>query len=63
MGWFFLFNPVTPLLESIRMVVIEGAIDPVMWPWLGYSITAAVVVLMAGSIVFKRAEPAFAEFV
>ena len=35
-GWFFLFNPVTPLLESIRMVVIEGAIDPVMWPWLGY---------------------------
>lgn len=62
-GWYFLLNPVTPVLESIRMVVIEGAIDPFMWPWLAYSITAATVVLVAGSIVFKRAESSFAEFI
>lgn len=62
-GWLFLFNPVTSLLESMRMVVVEGAIDPYMWPWLAYSVTTAIVVCAIGSVVFRRAEGSFADFV
>jgi len=62
-GWVFLLNPVTPLLESLRMVVIDGAIDPFMFPWLTYSVVASVSALTIGSIVFKRADGSFAEFV
>ena len=62
-GWIFLFNPITPLLEGIRMVVVEGAIEPFMWPWIGYSVAAAVAGLAIGSLVFKRADGLFAEFV
>lgn len=62
-GWVFLLNPVTPLLESIRTVVIEGSIDPFMWPWLAYSVTASIAGLTIGSSVFLRTEGLFAEYV
>jgi len=61
-GWVFLLNPVAPLLESIRCIVVEGAIDPFLWPWLGYSTIAALLAILLGSIFFEKAEYLFAEY-
>lgn len=61
-GWIFLLNPVAPLLESIRCIVVEGAIDPFLWPWLGYSTIAALLAILLGSIFFEKAEYLFAEY-
>jgi lipopolysaccharide transport system permease protein len=61
-GWVFLLNPVTPLLEAMRSVVIQGQMDPYLWPWLGYSTSLAVVGFLAASAVFERAEYLFAEY-
>ena len=61
-GWVLLFNPVAPVLESMRMVVIDGAIEPMMWPWLAYSSYVAVVGLLVASVLFERGEYLFAEY-
>lgn len=61
-GWVFLFNPVTPVLEALRMAVVEGRIDPGLWPWLGYSAAFALAALFVGARVFEKAEYLFAEY-
>lgn len=71
-GWWLLFNPVAPVLEAIRNVIVGGSIqtymdgqvaDGLMWPFLAYSTVTAVVLLVAGSVIFRRAEYLFAEYV
>lgn len=61
-GWIFLLNPVAPLLEAIRCVVVEGAIDPFLWPWLGYSTITALLAMLLGGVFFEKAEHLFAEY-
>lgn len=61
-GWVFLLNPVAPLLEAIRCLVVQGAMDPYLWPWLGYSTIVALLALLFGSIFFEKAEYLFAEY-
>ncbi len=62
-GWLLLINPVAPLLEGIRTAVINGQVDPFLWPWIAYSVTVAVVMLFVASRSFERAEHLFAEYV
>lgn len=61
-GWVFLLNPVASLLEAVRCVVVEGAIDPFLWPWLGYSTIVSLLAILLGSIFFEKAEYLFAEY-
>ena len=71
-GWWLLFNPVAPVLEAIRNVIVGGSIstyvngelvDRLVWPFLGYSVVVAGSLLVLGSVVFRRAEHLFAEYV
>ena len=61
-GWVLLLNPVAPVLECIRCVIVQGEIDAFLWPWLGYSIIMALLFAMIGCTVFDRAESLFAEY-
>lgn len=61
-GWILLCNPVAPLLESLRCLVVDGAMDPYLWPWLGYSTIVALLTILLGSIFFEKAEYLFAEY-
>lgn len=62
-AWLFNFNPVVPILECLRMAVIEGHVDAQHLLWLGYSTVIAVALLMISTTIFDRAEYLFAEFV
>ncbi len=62
-GWILLINPVAPILEGLRTVVIDGAVDPYLWPWLGYSTIVTLAGAMAASVIFERAEYLFAEYI
>jgi len=61
-GWILLVNPVAPILEVIRSIVVQGVIDPTLLPWLGYSVIVTLLVAMGGCWVFDRAESLFAEY-
>lgn len=61
-GVLMLVNPVAPLLEGLRMAVVEGAIDPSLWPWLAYSVAVALGLFYLSLYVFDRAEHLFAEY-
>lgn len=72
-GWFTVlrYNPISVLLETFRTIVygvpIEGGawrqatLDDLEWVGLGVVIGVSVVVLILGTIVFKRLEPQFAK--
>jgi ABC-type polysaccharide/polyol phosphate export permease len=62
-GKLFLLNPVAPLLEGLRTAVVGGAIDPMLYPYLAYSATVALVGFAASCVIFERAEYLFAEYV
>lgn len=62
-GWILLLNPVAPLLEAMRTVVIDGQLDPYLWPWVGYSTAVATVGFVGACVFFERAEYLFAEYV
>ena len=62
-GWVLLINPVAPLLEGLRMVVVDGTIEPFLWYWLGYSAAVAFIGFYVACEVFEHAEYLFAEFV
>jgi ABC-type polysaccharide/polyol phosphate export permease len=59
-GW-FLLNPIAPVLEGLRSVVVLGA-APDVYPLL-YSAFVSVLVFAAGWRVFRGLEPAFADSV
>jgi ABC-type polysaccharide/polyol phosphate export permease len=72
-----MFNPVSPIMEGLRLSVVLGhnLLDPLVvqghrgavlaWsPWyLAYSAAFALVVFVGGLLVFHRAESKFAEYV
>ncbi|HTE43798.1 MAG TPA: ABC transporter permease [Gemmatimonadaceae bacterium] len=72
-----MLNPVTPLLEGLRLAVVEGhnLLVPlsvqaakgmvVVWsPWyLAYSAAVAILGLLASALIFHRAEAVYAEYV
>ncbi len=61
-GWVLLANPVAPLLEGIRSVMISGEMDPFLLPWIGYSAAVTLVGLFAACWAFERVEYLFAEY-
>lgn len=72
--WLVMLNPLAPVLEGLRLAIVAGhdlsqplvaASGAVAWtPWyLAYSAAASLVMLVAGSVIFHRAEFRFAEYV
>jgi len=61
-GRYLLLNPVAPILEAIRMAVVDGAIASDLLPWLAYSATVALVGSAVAIVVFEKAEGLFAEY-
>ncbi len=61
-GQVLLVNPVAPLLEAMRMALIEGTIPTSFLPWLGYSAVVAVGLFIFSLRWFERAEGLFAEY-
>jgi len=57
-GRWLLLNPAAPLMEGLSAIVRGRPPD---WYWVSYSLVFAVTVTLAGYVVLKRAEPAFAE--
>jgi lipopolysaccharide transport system permease protein len=56
---YMLVNPLTPIVEDSRRVLVDGA-----WPTVGGNVAAAAAVLLilgAGSTVFRTFEPRIAE--
>ena len=72
-----MLNPLAPLMEGIRLSLVfdHNLLDPMfvardagsvlVWsPWyLGYSVAWAILIFVAGLVLFHRAEPKFAEYV
>lgn len=61
-SWVLLLNPVAPLLEGIRMVVLDGGLPNHHWPWLLYSAIAGIGGFLMAASIFERAEHLFAEY-
>ncbi len=61
LGQVMLWNPLAPLLEAIASIVLQGQIAPALWPWLAYSTTVAILLMLTGLIVFRKTEHLFAE--
>ena len=57
-GRWLLLNPVAPVLEGFSSIVRGQSPE---WNWLYYSIFFAMLTTVASYILFKKAEPAFAE--
>lgn len=60
-GQLMLWNPVAPVLEAVAHIVLNGHIPAHLWPFLGYSTIIAVVLMVIGTVVFRRTEHLFAE--
>jgi lipopolysaccharide transport system permease protein len=59
-GKWLLLNPAAPLMEGFAAIVRGSSPD---WLWVSYSVAFAVTVASAGYVLFKKAEPVFAESV
>ena len=57
--WLLLLNPVAPILEGLKNVVVYGISPKLMW--IAYSGAIAVVSIIIGLSFFKTLEPKFAE--
>jgi ABC-type polysaccharide/polyol phosphate export permease len=57
-GRFLLLNPIAPLLEGFSDIVHGNGLQ---WNWIFYSIAVALVMLLGAYLVFKKAEPNFAQ--
>lgn len=57
-GRWLLLNPAAPLMEGFSSIVRGQSPD---WYWLSYSLAFAVLMASTGYVLFKRAEPVFAE--
>ncbi len=72
-----MLNPLTPILEGLRLAIVDGhnllvpaetvrkGVSVVIWrPWeLLYAAACAFGGLLAGTVMFRRLQPLFAEFV
>ena len=59
LGWLLSLNPMTPIIEAYRDVLLRGTL-PAAGPF-AYAAAASLVVLLGGWLVFHRAEFKFAE--
>lgn len=57
-GQWLMLNPVAPLLEGFASIMLGRAPD---LRWMSYSFVFATLMAVFGYILFKKAEPAFAE--
>lgn len=57
-GRFLLLNPIAPLLEGFSDIVRGNGLQ---WNWILYSIAVAMVMLLGAYLLFKKAEPNFAQ--
>lgn len=55
-GMVLALNPMTPIIEAYRDVLLRGTL-----PSLGMASAAALVTFLSGLVLFQRAEPRFAE--
>ncbi len=62
-GHLFLYNPVAPVLESIRTIITRGQINADLLPYLVYSAVFTICLLTFALRFFNRSEPLFAEYV
>jgi lipopolysaccharide transport system permease protein len=54
-------NPVTPIVEAIRYVLLgQGQFS---WLWLGYSLLMTIVLLMIGLVLFNKVQKSFMDTV
>lgn len=58
-GNWLLLNPLAPILEGLGACIVRH--QPPDLPWLAYSFTFGLTVLLGGYVFFKHLEPAFAE--
>ena len=59
LGAVFALNPMTPIVEAYRDVLLRGVAPD--WSRFGWAAAIAVAMLAAGTLLFRRAEPRFAE--
>ncbi len=59
-GWLFAVNPMTPIIEAYRSVIVRGQLPPAA-PF-AWACVAAGVALGAGWLLFHRVERRFAEY-
>jgi lipopolysaccharide transport system permease protein len=57
----FLLNPLSGAIDGLRWSLLNT--NPPQWPYVIYSASAAVVILSAGMIIFKRLERNFADII
>lgn len=57
-GWWFLLNPVAPLMEGFSAMLRGRSLD---WGWVSYSLAFAALLCAGGYALFKKSEPVFAE--
>ncbi|MEX0774459.1 MAG: ABC transporter permease [Phycisphaeraceae bacterium] len=60
-GRIMLWNPVAPVLEAISDIVTRGEVRDLLWPYLGYSTLVAALLLVIGTLIFRKTEHLFAE--
>ncbi|NMB81992.1 MAG: ABC transporter permease, partial [Ignavibacteria bacterium] len=58
---FFNLNPMTPIINSYRNVILYGVLPP--WQSFLYSIIVSVVVFSVGFLIFKRLSENFADII
>jgi lipopolysaccharide transport system permease protein len=58
---FFLFNPLTSLLEGFRWSLLGRG--QVHWGWVAYSVACVAVTFVGGAFAFKRMERRFADVI
>ncbi len=57
-----MLNPLVPLMEATSSVVVRGAIEPALWPWLAYSAGWTALLCLVGLASFQKGEHLFAEY-
>ena len=61
-GKVLMMNPLVPLMEATSSVIVRGAVEPHLWPWLAYSALVTVLLCMIGLASFQKGEHLFAEY-
>ena len=60
-SWILAFNPMSGVIQSARAAFLHTA--PINWLLISISLTAAIVVLIIGTITFKKTERYFADII
>lgn len=58
-GRWLLLNPIAPILEGLTACIVHH--QPPDLPWLMYSFTISLILVVGGYVFFKHLEPSFAE--